>query len=304
MSRSIVRRMSVAAAALAVPLALASCQGSAPHHPQRRVTRAATTPAPNPHTADPNPRHLAVGDCFTADRTLTLIGATMPLAPVHIVPCTQPHIAEVYGRFSYYQARVPYPAGDQLADFADGDCENLVAAYDLDSWTLSPTTDLARSLLPTRAQWAAGDQEIICYWVPRGGGPTTIRLRHDKTTLSADQYAYLDAAYRPESALAQSPQSQGEDDRDSYQFWAAGVADSLAAESKLLQGRPWPVRAQGPVNALVQRVDALATQWRDASQGITLASIKRATHTLQGEDSVPQERAVRQALGLATTRAR
>lgn len=305
MNRSTVRRVSrAAAAALLVPLALASCQGAAPHHQHRTAAPTASTPAPNPHTADPDPRHLALGDCFTADRTLTLIGATMPLAPVHIVPCTQPHTAEVYGRFTYYQGRLPYPAADKLTDVAEGDCENLVTAYDMDSWTLSPTVDLARSLLPTRAEWAAGDQDIICYWVPRGGSPTTTVLRHDKTSLRPDQYTYLDAADRPESALATTPRSQGEDDLSSYQLWAAGVADSFTTEAQLLDGHHWPASAQGPANALLQRVRALAAQWRDASESASPTGIKRTTHTLQGENSVPQERAVRQALGLATTRAR
>ncbi len=285
-----------------MPLALASCQGSAPSNHRGHVT-ARPTPSADPHTADPDPRHLALGDCFTADRTLTLIGATMPLAPVHIVPCTSRHDAEVYGRFTFYQGRLPYPSSEDLTDTAEGDCENLVTPYDMDSWTLSPTEVLARSLLPTRAEWAAGDQDIICYWTHRDG-TSDVSLRRDRTTLDPDQYAYLDATDRPETALAQDPASQGENDLSSYQLWAGGMADSLTIEAQLLRRRTWPARARGPLDALLRRVDLLAGRWRDASEDSTRASIRRDTRALRSEDSVQQERAVRQALGLTATRAR
>ncbi|BBA97468.1 hypothetical protein RVR_3231 [Actinacidiphila reveromycinica] len=302
MSRSIVRRASTAAAAaLLVPLALASCQGSAPS-PHQRPTTAAPTPTPDPHTADPDPRHLALGDCFTADRTSLLSDGRSPLLGlVHIVPCTSPHDAEVYGRFTY--SGDSYLPAAKLRDIGAYDCTNLTTVYDMDSWTVSPTRDLARSLLPTRAEWAAGDQDIICYWVARDGR-SDVSLRRDETTLDPDQYAYLDAADRPESALAVDPASQGESDLPSYQLWAGGVADSLTTETQLLRRRTWPARARGPVDALLKRVDTLAARWHDASQDSTPASVRRDTRALVGEDSLPQERAVRQALGLATARAR
>ncbi|SEG86680.1 hypothetical protein SAMN05216223_117157 [Actinacidiphila yanglinensis] len=290
------------AAAVLVPLALAAsagCGGPA-HHDRPAPAPTSATPTANPHTADPDPRHLALGDCFDADRGLTLTGGTQPAGPVHIVPCTGTHDAEVYGRFTYVEGG--YPAA-QLRIIATSDCADLVPRYDMDSWTLSATAELARALLPTRTQWAAGDHDGICYWTPRDP-PTTTRLRHDRTTSTAAQYAYLDAVDRPESALATDPASQGETDLSSYQNWSAGVADSLTTEEQLLRARTWPVAAQGPVEALLQRVDALVPQWRAASQQASPAAIKRTTGTLRGRNAEPQEQAVRQALGLTTTRAR
>jgi hypothetical protein len=82
------------------------------------------------------------------------------------------------------------------------------------------------------------------------------------------------------------------------------VADSLTTEAQLLGGHTWPARAQGPVNALLQRVNALIPLWRDASQEATLDGIKHATHTLQARSATSQEISVRRALGLATARAR
>lgn len=301
MARSRRTLRAVTAAAL-VPLALAAstgCGGSN-HHDRPAPAPTSATPTANPHTADPDPRHLALGDCFDADRTPTLTGGTQPAGRVHLVPCTGPHDAEVYGRFTYVDGR--YTAA-QLRDIAVSDCADLAPRYDMDSWTLSATADLARFLLPGRTQWAAGDHDGICYWIPRDP-PATTRLRHDKATSTAAQYAYLDAVDRPESALATDPESQGETDLSSYQNWAAGVADSFTTEEQLLHARTWPVAAQGPVEALLQRVDALVPQWRAASQQVSLAAIKRTTRTLRGRNAEPQERAVRQALGLTTTRAR
>lgn len=296
------RRLLTAVASVGlVPLLVTACSGAqTSHDASRSPSRSAAAPRPDPHTADPDPGHLVPGDCFNANRT-TLAGGIGKQKPIRIVPCTQPHLAEVFGRFTYVGGA--YPAGGKTQVIADLDCANLATGYDMDSWTIDPVSDPTRSFLPTRAQWAAGDLDGICYWVPRAG-PTTGRLRRDETTLTADQYTYLDASDRPESALGLSPSAQGDDSQHAYRSWAAGVADSLAAERQLLDNHLWPAPAQGPVNALIQRLDVMTQLWRAASQSASDSDVKRGLRPLLAQTSTPQEQAVRSALGLATAHRR
>jgi hypothetical protein len=299
------RTVAAAARGVLVPLALTACVScsvvgtSGGDTGSGSPASSAGTPSANPHTADPDPRDLVLGDCFTADRT-TLLGGVLPPGPVHIVPCTRPHLAEVFGRFTYVGG--PYPVVAKVGIIAALDCANLATQYDMDSWTLDPAADPARSFLPSRAQWTAGDLDGVCFWAP-AAGLTTGSLRRDQTTLPPDQYAYLDAADRPESALAESPQVQGEDDLVSYQNWTAGVADSFTAEAQLLSNHHWPARAQAPVDALVRRLGTTAPLWRTASQSPFMSEMERRLPTAQAQTTTAEEQAVRAAIGLTTTRA-
>jgi hypothetical protein len=205
----------------------------------------------------------------------------------------------VFGRFVV--AGSDYPPTPDWGPTAESDCGNLAPRYDMDSWTLAPSVAPVRSFLPTRDQWATGDHSGVCYWVP-APGPTAGRLRHDETTLTPDQYAYLDAAQRPESALAESPQRWGENDPDSYRNWAAGVTDSLTAEAQLLKNHHWPVPAQGPANALLQRLATLIPLWHNASLVVSLPGLKSAVRSAEAQTTTSQERALRAALGLTTAR--
>lgn len=259
------------------------------------ATASHTGPAP---TADPNPRHLALGDCFTADH-VTLRGGIGATGAVHVVTCDRPHNAEVFGRFIV--AGPDYPPTPAWGPTADADCGNLAPQYDMDNWTLAPSVAPVRSFLPTRDQWAAGDHSGVCYWIP-DPGPTTSSLRHDETTLTPDQYAYLDAAQRPESALAETPRQRGATDQNAYPNWAAGVADSLSTEVLLLQNHQWPVAAQGPTNALLQRLATLVPLWRDASRLASVPALKSAVRSAEAQPTTSQERAVRAALKLPTSR--
>ena len=247
-------------------------------------------------SADSDGRHLVLGECFTSDRG-TLRGGIQDRPIVRAVACTRSHDAEVFGRFT-----VPGPAyltKDDWNSTADFYCANLVPRYDMDSWTLGPSVARVHYFLPTRPQWSAGDHDGVCFWVP-ASAPTAASLRRDSTTLTADQYAYLDAAQRPESPLAEPPQ-QKDSNLSDYQNWAGGVADSYTTEVQLLKNHHWPVAAQGPVNALLQRVDALIPVWRNVSQTASLSAIESAVRSARTQTTTAQERAVRAALDLTTT---
>lgn len=267
-----------------------------------RVTR--TAPAPDPHTADPDPRHLRVGDCFTAGPRTLPGGVLNPGSTVRIVPCAQPHDAEVFGRIT--EVPEPYPGASAVRDEAVRYCGNLVAGYAMDSWAFSAAENPTREFLPGRAAWTAGDRGGVCYFAPRGGKATGA-LRRDQKTLTADQYAYLDAANRFESALAREPFTTDPSKihdarRDDASSWAAGVAETLTVEQQLLKSHQWPVRAQGPVNALIQVLLTQAPLWRAASDAPTFAGVTAEAEAAERVDSTPQQRNVRRALGLPTVR--
>lgn len=293
------RAAATATAVLVVVLTcLAGCSGSgsgpataAPSSGKGAAVR--QTPVP---PSDPNGRHLALGQCFTADRG-TLRGGIEARTVVGVVACTRPHDAEVFGRFTV--AGSDYPTKVSWGSSADFYCANLLPRYDMDSWTLGPSVARVHYFLPTRAQWTAGDHDGVCYWVPVPD-PTTTRLRRDSTTLTADAYAYLDAAQRPESPLAE-PAQQHDSALSDYQNWAGGVADSYATEEQLLKNHQWPVAAQGPVNALLQHIDAVVPVWRNASQAASLPTVASDVKRAQALTTTAQERTVRAALGLTTT---
>lgn len=290
----------VGAAALTLAL-IAGCSGAKGGDPGSASATGARTTASSRGavpTSDPDPRHLILGDCFTAGR-VTLKGGIGAPGTVHVVPCDRPHHAEVFGRFIV--AGSDYPTTRSWGPTADIDCGNLAPQYDMDSWTLAPSAAPVRYFLPTRDQWAAGDHSGVCYWVP-APGPAASSLRHDRSTLTPDQYAYLDAAQRPESALAETPRKWGENSLDSYQNWTGGVADSLTTEAQLVKMHHWPVPDQGPAAALLRRLATLTPLWRNASQMVSLPSLKNAVRNAQAQTTTPQERAFRAALGLPTTR--
>jgi hypothetical protein len=224
---------------------------------------------------------------------------------VRIVPCRQPHDAEAFGRIT--DVARPYPGPSEVRDDAVRYCGNLVAAYAMDSWAFSAAANPTREFLPGPAAWDAGDRGGICFFVPHGG-PVTTSLRRDRQTLTADQYAYLDASDRVESAISVDPYSTdpavNHDARyDDLSRWAGGVAESLVIEQQLLKSHRWPARAQGPVNALLQVLAAEAPLWHDASDAPNLAGVKAQAAAAGRVDSTAQQKAVRQALGLAAARA-
>jgi hypothetical protein len=111
-------------------------------------------------SGDVDATDLHIGDCAQnapAGETTT----------VHVVPCSQPHGAEVYAEFTLEGDG--YPGSDQVDRFALGGCRSRVAAYvgpepaqDYDLYYLVPTTDT----------WAQGDRSVTCLL----GGPNGAKL--------------------------------------------------------------------------------------------------------------------------------
>jgi hypothetical protein len=80
------------------------------------------------------------------------------IAGAHVVPCAQPHDAEIYGAFSV--ASQHWPGTVTLGNQARLGCQRRLAGY------LNPqlaTTGLAESYAyPNAGAWAAGERMVIC----------------------------------------------------------------------------------------------------------------------------------------------
>lgn len=296
------------AVAIAMTAALAStaAAGCSSSHTRDSGTghdrsKAGAASTASPVTTTAAVRSLVLGECFTADRR-TLTGGVVPPGSVRVLPCERPHLAEVFGRFTY--AGRSLPAAGTLRQTAGIDCANLAPAYDMDRWTLPAATEPVHAFLPSRNDWAGGDHEGICYWASASGTPAVGTKRRDTTTLTSDQYAYLDAADRLESALEQTPPARGEATFFAYASWTGGVAESATVEAQLLTNHSWPAAARAPVHALIRRLGTVAALWRTASRTVTVPDLKNKIQAAEAVTPFSQDVAVRAVLGLATAHSR
>lgn len=175
------------AASFALSVALAACGSSststppAASSPPASVAAGSPTPPPEPTatpTAEPeptdspepsdtpaparspeyeSPEDLEIGDCYDPiedpddDALLAAI----------ILPCTEPHIAEVFGLAEVAGApTAPFPGYDDLEDEAEDRCDAAFEEY--------VGIDFDRSrygyiyYTPTEATWEAGDRVVMC----------------------------------------------------------------------------------------------------------------------------------------------
>ncbi len=145
------------------------------------ATTASPTPASTPEpTAEPtgtlapagspeyeSPEDLAVGDCYDpiADPDDDALLAAI------ILPCAEPHAAEVFGVDDVAGApTAPFPGFDDLEEEAEDLCDAAFEDY--------VGIDFNRSRLdyiyytPTEATWSGGDREVICV-ISDDGDPMT-----------------------------------------------------------------------------------------------------------------------------------
>jgi hypothetical protein len=120
---------------------------------------------------DPSGAVTSSGD---VDATQLRIGDCPEKAPegttytVHVVPCSQPHAAEVFAQFTLEGP--DFPGAAQVDRFASGGCRKRVAGYagpdagaDYDLLYLVPTSDT----------WSQGDRQVTCMI----GGPNGTSVR-------------------------------------------------------------------------------------------------------------------------------
>ncbi len=128
--------------------------------PQRsatgRVTRQGTTDVFS----------LRAGDCF--QNPSTQLGITN----VTVIPCTQPHNAQVYAEFPVTGSG--YPGGSALRQLAAQGCHARIRGHV--NRSLVTNTMSLRFLYPEQQSWTDGQHSITCVIVDSSAGMTTSLL--------------------------------------------------------------------------------------------------------------------------------
>ncbi|MEV6178703.1 DUF4190 domain-containing protein [Streptomyces sp. NPDC052016] len=238
---------------------------------------------------------LAKGECFDVP------GDTFreDVYDVDKVSCSGEHDGEVFGTVPLRGSG--YPGDDHVTDTAEDKCWDLQQSYTMDPWALTEDVDVYY-LTPTRDSWSWGDREITCVFGNSDErGTLTGSLRHDETTLDADQLAFLEAMAAVDEVLYEEPEEYAEEDLSANRTWAADAGDVTAEQAEALRGRGWPAEAQTAVADLVKDMQAAGREWAkaaDASDADTFYEhYDNAYAYVDGDSTVT----AREALGLATT---
>jgi hypothetical protein len=151
---------------IALGLALAAVSGACARLPGARYEKASTTTASVGQTADVGVFEMKAGDCV--DNLPSEDGTV--LASVAVVPCVQPHEAEVYA--AYDLTLETFPGDDQLSEIAAQGCIDRVPSTIESQWGVNSTYG-PFVLQPTRETWKLGDREVLCLVVRVDGGDIT-----------------------------------------------------------------------------------------------------------------------------------
>jgi hypothetical protein len=108
--------------------------------------------------------NLRPGDCVED-------AATLSSSEVTTIPCSQPHVFEVFGKFDV--ADGPYPGDDQLNSLGEERCTGQLFT-DYVGVDYASSTVYASSVPPSRQTWEqADDRTILCVAHESGQTPTT-----------------------------------------------------------------------------------------------------------------------------------
>ncbi|MFI9615712.1 DUF4190 domain-containing protein [Streptomyces sp. NPDC052023] len=235
------------------------------------------------------------GECFDAPDG-SLEGETYD---VEVVPCSGRHDGEVFATVTLPGGT--FPGDDQVTKVADDRCYALEGAYAMDSWALPDHVDVYY-LTPTRETWILGDREITCLFGNADGkGGLTGSLRNDRTTLDADQVAFLEAALAIDAVMGEEPEAFPEEDLAANRAWAQDMHDVLAGQGAALEGRTWPAGAERPVAALVQELASAGADWAKAADAGDADTFYVHYDEGYGFHDGPATVTAREALGLDTT---
>ncbi|MDG4857002.1 DUF4190 domain-containing protein [Streptomyces sp. T-3] len=222
---------------------------------------------------------LKKGDCFTPGEQVRNDGKSGSIKDisVEIVPCQQPHRGEVIGTFRL--TGDSFPGDDQVAQQAEQKLQTLMPDYDMDGDALG---DLQGGYYgPDRSGWAAGERTVIS-WVGPPEGKTKGSIRRDKSTLSATQFAYLDAVKPAYVANNTRPQQGPQEDLAAAKAWAARVADGDRRSAEQLKEAALPNSLKGLAADLAAQIQGPAAGWRTAATASDAADFQtKAAKALQ-----------------------
>ncbi|GAA2750628.1 hypothetical protein GCM10010440_59650 [Kitasatospora cinereorecta] len=236
---------------------------------------------------------LKVGDCFFAPSEGETTQASFgPVTVVWRVPCGRPHRGEVYAIAELHGATYP---GGELESYRE--CEKLRPGYALDDWAI-PDNVMPSHIDPDRTGMQSPGRSIaICTFDITGG--MTSSLRQDRSRLTPQQLAYLDAEARLLVDAALVPATFVEHAPEAYRAWAGTLLQSGTSAVQVLDSCPWDGKAQQPVADRAGEMRELLQHLRAAQQSADTATLQREVSAAQHSmSSNTKKAAVRASLGL------
>ncbi|WP_221347644.1 DUF4190 domain-containing protein [Streptomyces beigongshangae] len=236
------------------------------------------------------------GECFDTEG-----GSLEGMAyDVDEVPCEGGHDAEVFANFE--MAGGGFPGDDAITDIADDKCYTLRYAYAVDAWAIPHDVDIYY-FTPTRDSWSFGDREVSClFGNVDGKSGLTGSLRQDRSSLDADQLAYLEAARVLDEAMDSAPgEPYVEDDLPGHRKWAGRVSGALAEQIGMLRGHEWPEGAKKPVTTIVGDLESAKEEWAKAAKTSDVDTFYEHYGAALDLTDAKKTVGARKALDLATT---
>ena len=228
---------------------------------------------------------LHSGDCFNVRGGD--LRARHPV--VYRVDCGEPHHAEVV-------------ATDVDADSegaASGACWKAQDAYAMDTWALPDEAESYYFERPRRGARYDDARQVLCV-IGTVGEEQRGSLRRDRTSLTPEQSAFLDASNALDRILGDEPDDDVQYSLERRQAWAREVYGALGDEVKVLeQVRDRPGLDQA-ARAQLKELGAAREAWQRASQARTQGEFERGRQRALGAMSVETEKALRGAYGLST----
>ncbi|PYC78601.1 hypothetical protein C7C46_15985 [Streptomyces tateyamensis] len=218
---------------------------------------------------------LRVGDCFTRS----------PFgSQVVTVACDMHHDAEVAAVVHLSASSFPGSAAAQ-AD-AQQLCDAADFSYVYDLWAWSRTLRAGEYAPTSQAQWNTAKGTAVCYLTDSATGGRTRPVRDDASTLSTDQYAFLNAVHN----LDLDARLAG---RDRVKAVASDLRNAQAA----LERVRWTGARPAAVTTYIAQLAADQPSWQAAAQDTTTPVVQLLTR-LTPQDPTVYESAARTALGL------
>lgn len=232
-----------------------------------------------------NAFHLKAGSCFNRP-----LGSRS--AEVDVVPCAEPHDAELFAMVSVPGG--PYPGETSLKATAERECGQRVAGA-LAEGVNYPDLQV-RFFVPLKSSWIFGVQRIDCLF--RGtAGPLTGPVRDIGVPFTADQQRYR-SAVRRYNTLIVAVDATPVPPWTTLRTLSGELLLAGQDEARQLAAKPWPARAQPAVNALLRSKQVELRYWRQAAAGRNAAEVLRAVDGALTHNGSAEAMRVRDALGI------
>ncbi|MGW7358649.1 septum formation family protein [Streptomyces sp. NPDC054802] len=173
---------------------------------------------------------LGIGDCYNPNGK-EAEGETFA---IEVVPCGEPHQAQVVGEFELDEAKT-FPGNDAIWAIADERCPAEAQKFAPDTWALPKGVDILY-YTPTAESWSTGDRAVSCTYTKEKG--TFSGSLKTAGGMKAGQAEYLKGANGVYDALwMNQPEAESvEDDLPGFKAQAKAVAAALDTHVKGLEG--------------------------------------------------------------------